>query len=357
MPVMQTKRRDVPMCGIHENLLRAKPVLHTDNFLTFVDYIQERYLIHLKKDVMDKPKPWTDDEILLNYKFTNVRREHDTQSKELIRRVSTNPALEGRLETKIVNTFMFRAWNNADTFEFFGLPKPIKTLYSPRAKETARAKLCHYRKHYPAAYKKRKWWSNAYNQGGTKYAWKFPDGEGFGRAPSEEEAARHPDFEPDIPLRVFHIPVWMDQCNTAKRIMNADTQQEVFDIIRELRGFKDFMAYQIFVDLTYIPEFPFSENEFTVAGPGCKRGIDKVFMSRDGLSYEACIFWLRNNWNKLMKEYNVTWNADTLFCDVPKYDRCVNVMMLENCFCEISKYIRFRDGGARPKLRYPGGGE
>lgn len=58
--------------------------------------------------------------------------------------------------------------------------------------------------------------------------------------------------------------------------MNAQSQKEVYDIIQELPSFAYFLSYQVFVDLTYIKDFPFSENEFTIAGPGCKRGLSYV---------------------------------------------------------------------------------
>lgn len=347
---MVTKDADIAMCGCsRSNVRHARPVINNDNFVLFAHFIKERYRIHKRKDT-GEPRPWTKDPILQQYKFTNVRREHDYQTRRLIELVSTNPELS--LEDKIVNTFMFRCWNNADTFEFFNLPQPARALYEVEAKERARKKLNYYCKSFPTAFAKRKWWSNAYNQGGTKYAWKFPDGDGFGRAPSEAEGAKHKDYEPDIVLRVFHIPVWLRRGRIVDKILAASTQQEVFDVIESIRGFSGFMAYQVFVDLTYIPEFPFSENEFTIAGPGCRKGIDRIFKDRDGLTYEECIFWIRDNFARLCHDYGIKWNPKKLFNDLPKYDRCLNVMSLENCFCEISKYLRTYYGEGRPRMKY-----
>ena len=103
-----------------------------------------------------------------------------------------------------------------------------------------------------------------------------------------------------------------------------------------MRGFADFLAYQVFVDLTYIEDFPFSENEFVIAGPGCKRGMDKLFIDRDDMTYEECLFWLRDRFDKLM-----SW-----------LDRKGH--WPENCFCEFSKYMKALDGTGRPKVRYDG---
>lgn len=346
---MKNRERDRLYCGANENV-RCAPTINEENFKLFVHFIKERYRIHKRKDVKKQSPPFTKDPILQKYKFTNVRREHDRQSKELIQRVSTNGKLS--MEDKIVNTFLFRAWNNADTFEFFDLPLSSRYLYRFKAKDDAKIKYLAYKSNHPAEFEKRRWWSSAYNQGGTKGAWKFPDGEGWRRAKKDSDASSFQDFEKDIPLRPFHIPPWLKQADIVNKILSAKDQQEVFNIIKTVRGFADFLAYQIFVDLTYIPEFPFSENEFVVAGPGCRKGIDLIFANRDGMDYSTCIFWIRDNFDELCNTCGTFWVPMSLFSDLPEHDRCLNVMSIENCFCEISKYIRTYNGEGRPKVNY-----
>src|SRR3990167_10684356 len=50
----------------------------------FCYFIQERESIRLKKE-SGEPRPWTDDEIFLMYKFTNVRRMDDRVSQWLLK--------------------------------------------------------------------------------------------------------------------------------------------------------------------------------------------------------------------------------------------------------------------------------
>lgn len=354
---MKTKQRDTRYCGVdRKRIASAKPTISTVSLVYFREFITERYKIHVKKDVLKLEKPWTENCILQKYKFTNVRREHDRQSRELIRRVSTNPKLS--LEEKIANTFLFRAWNNADTFDTFGGPWKLNVIYDPLTKESARAIYREAMQEDP----KRLWFSSAYNQGGTKSAWKFPAGDGYERAYKESEARKYPDWEPDIPLRVFHVGVWLGRDKVIQRILASKNQERCFEVIKSVRGFADFLAYQVFVDLTYIEEFPFSENEFVIAGPGCKRGMDTLFIDRDGMTYEECLFWLRDKFNKLMswleKKGNWPeddpWDPNELFMDLEPHDACMNVMSLENCFCEFSKYIKAFDGVGRPRVRYDG---
>ena len=247
---------------------------------------------------------------------------------------------------------MFRAWNNWDTMKTFGGPWKAHEVYSPKLKEEVRKIYNRFNTTDP----KRKWWSNAYNQGGTKHAWKFPQGDGYQRAYKESEAKKYADWEKDIPLRPFHIGPWLKSQNIVERLLNSKDQQEAFENIKSIRGFADFLAYQVFVDLTYIPEFPFSENEFVVAGPGCKKGLDYIFINKDGMSYEECLFWLRDYQNEVLSEASAElWDPIELFSDLPIEERSLNVMSLENCHCELSKYIRAKKCTGRPRNNYPGG--
>ena len=360
---MRTKKKDEFYCGVDmDKILEASPRLDWEAVHHFKDFVLDRYRIHKIKDVEGLPAPWTKNPVLQEFKFTNVRREHDRQTRYLIENISTNPDLT--LEDKIVNTFLFRSWNNWATLKSFGFPYPAKMLYNPELKEKVRPLYQGLQELYPD----RLWYNNAYNQGGTKHAWKFPAGDGYQRAYKESEAKKYKDWEPDIPLRPFHVGVWLGQQKIVERLLEAKNQQECFDTIKSVRGFADFLAYQVFVDLTYIKEFPFSENEFVIAGPGCKRGLDHIFIDRDCMTYEECIFWLRDNINEdsysLFRDDDLwefeeenklphrTYDPNKLFNDLPKYDRCMNVMSIENCMCELSKYIKAVKGTGRPRNKY-----
>lgn len=368
---MKTKKRDKLYCGVREDVISsAKPTLDWESVYHFKAFVMDRYRVHKRKDVKCLPAPWTTNPVLQEYKFTNVRREHDRQTRYLIDNITRNPELT--LEDKIVNSFLFRAWNNWATLKDFGFPYKAEQLYSPELKEKVRP--IYQSRNYREP--DRLWYNNAYNQGGTKHAWKFPAGDGYQRAYKESEAKKYSDWEPDIPLRPFHVGVWLGKQHIVEKLLNAKDQQEAFDIIKSVRGFADFLAYQVFVDLTYIKDFPFSENEFTIAGPGCKRGLDYIFIDRDGMTYEECLFWLRDhidcvgtgkycvglfnnddldNWCFQHCEAFHLYMPDKLFSDLPDYDRCMNVMSLENCMCELSKYIKAVKGIGRPRNKYKGG--
>jgi len=45
-------------------------------------------------------------------------------------------------------------------------------------------------------------------------------------------------------------------------------------------------------------------------------------------------------------------DLETLFDHLPKHDRCLNVMMLENSMCELQKQTKAKRGTGRPRNKY-----
>lgn len=146
----------------------------------------------------------------------------------------------------------------------------------------------------------------------------------------------------------------------ATELTQCEDQKQAFNLLQSIRGIGNFIAYQIFVDLTYIKDFPFSENEFTVAGPGCQYGLELLFKDRGKdvfnkiMTYEEVLFWIRDNIQDLFEYYGYyEYNPVKLFFDLPMYDRYINIMSLENIFCEFQKYIRAMSPNmSNPRNRY-----
>lgn len=343
---MQTKLSDQLYCAVSEERIRStEPTFHEENFKWFFYWIQERYSIHKKKDILCEHPPWTDNEILKNYRFTNVRREHDRETKGLLQYISMNSALT--LEEKVLNSILFRSWNKLSTFLQFGGPYPKSELnLGPE----------HFRPIIEKAIRdnpKTVWFTPAFNTAGLKQIWRFPEGIGYRDGFRKNVDAVSKDFnEENIPLRMFRMIKWVIDNDIVQKILNSKNQKECFDSINLIHGYGGFLSYQVFVDLTYIDDFLFSENEFTVAGPGCKRGIDRIVENRNGLSYEEVIFWIRDNQESLLTRFGIDINE--LMNDLPEYDRCLNVMSLENCFCEISKFLKgiYKEGRPKIKMNY-----
>jgi hypothetical protein len=156
------------------------------------------------------------------------------------------------------------------------------------------------------------------------------------------------DEIPNYVLGAFWLSNRAIELNIPKRCLEAQSQQEVFQILTELPGIARFLGYQIFVDMTYIEKFPFSENEFTIAGPGCKNGLNRLFLDMVNMTAEEAVFWLRD----YIPIGAPQLDFKKLMVDLPEEERFLSVMSLENCLCEFSKYHRAYYNQGRPKIKY-----
>lgn len=338
---MKTRTADKKYCGVDQKKIqKANPKLNEVNFRHLYNFITRRYTIHKRKDVQGLPAPWTKDPILQEFKFTNVRREHDRETKWLLANVITNPALS--YDEKIMNCILYRMFNKSQTLEIFGRyimfdhykGELADTLWEGK-EQYIRSALEDKLKQDP----KYTFFTNAFLTCGLKVA--------LGNNPVANDSF--------MPMRIikFARQLWED--GIVDRIKSCVDQGAVFHTIKRYNGLGEFLSYQIFVDLTYIKEFPFSENEFTISGPGCIKGLKEVFDDFDGMSYDEALFWLRDNIDFEFTARDWKWEPFKLFDDLPEEDRYMNVMSLENCHCEISKYIRATNGTGRPKNKYRGG--
>lgn len=333
---MKIKAADVNYCGVsEENIKTAQPILNEGVLEQMKTFILKRCELRIKKDVIKQLAPWTDWEPLLKYRFTNIFREDDKQTRWLINNIIHNPKLS--YQDKLANCVLFRMWNKYETVEILNGPWRLDQLRDPEFKENKRNLVnSHSCKNLNYV-----WFTNVFNTGGVKRSNRREDGGLYVGKDFQE------GDEICVPLRPFHLPIRTLDFKFFNKLENASNQLEVYNLLRTIKGFGTFLSYQIFVDWTYIPEFPFSENEFTVAGPGCCRGIDRLFQEKAGMSYEECLFWIRDNQDSIFRI-----DFETLFYDRDSGERKLNVMCIENIFCELSKLMRFITGEGQPKLKY-----
>lgn len=333
---MKNKLKDVPYCGVRKQKIANFPIenINLNSLDMFLYFIGERYKIHLRKDIHKKVAPWTKDRILKTYRFTNVRREHDRNTKWLIQNVSENTSLNKR--EKILNTILFRLFNKIETAELIGIPislSDIKSLDIDKYTTKFKANEKQLNGFFTGAYM---------NSGMLREFHKLTE-----------------DYY--SPISVMKVLQSMEQRHFPRRIWKSNNPQEITELLTTYNGISKFIAYQLFVDFTYIEDFPFSENEYTLAGIGAERGLKFLFNNSRGLTPEELIFWLRDNW-KAFNQYNTqnggkhTVNPQILFQDLPEHDRVMNVMSLENCLCEFSKYYKTYYNLGRPRKKYCKGG-
>ena len=87
-----------------------------ENKELFFDLMHERMAIWKRRFIDKQDRPWTDNEILRDYKFTNVYRELDRNSQWQIKNILLDDKLS--LKNLIWKLMVFRFFNNPETFTF-----------------------------------------------------------------------------------------------------------------------------------------------------------------------------------------------------------------------------------------------
>lgn len=301
-------------------------------------WVKERYLVHLKKDIQKLPAPWSDWDIMREFRFTNVLRRHDKESKFVIDSTYENPELS--IEEKILNAFVFRAYNKHETYSLVGFPHKRELITWDEVLEMER-KISAKRVENPTYC----FCTSAFNTGGIKTCW--------GNFVDKEAAFDKTNLVESRFAILFNDLI---KNNVDKKILECKTAEEVGKVIRKVRGFAgEFLSFQVYVDLTYIPGFPFTEDDWAVCGPGCKLGICYLFGDDDrsirgvGYTYDELLYWTRDNLNKMLLDNGV--DLETLMEDLPRNQRRISLSNVENLFCEFSKTCKqvYKEGKARRK--------
>jgi 5-hmdU DNA kinase, helical domain len=251
--------------------------------------------------VQNDPLPWTDDPILTNYKFCNTYRASDRASQYLIRHViyRGNP----QEEDIIFRVLLFRLFNKIETWQY--LESHLGDIYLKQFDTEIFGQLL--QQELDAGHKI---YSNAYILCANKVF-------GYDRKHLNQLAL----------LR--HI---MLEDHFLTKVLAAKNLQQIFQNLLVYPLLGNFMAYQLTVDLNYSEVINFSENDFTMAGPGAERGISKCFESTGDLSNTDIIRWMTDHqeeeFQRLGIEFQSLWgrplhliDCQGLFCEVDKYSR------------------------------------
>src|SRR3990167_2392900 len=111
--------------------------------------MRERESIRLKKEA-GEPWPWTDDEVLRTYKFTNVKRAHDRTTRELGKiyeyHVSRPP------EEKLLNCALYRYFGTYEFARVAGWVRNMESASQKRVIELARERLAAGERVFTGAY-------------------------------------------------------------------------------------------------------------------------------------------------------------------------------------------------------------
>lgn len=301
------------------------------------DWMLERQKIYQRR-IAGEPPPWTDDEVLNNYRFCNVYREQDTVTQWIDRNIRQPYANHKNLWIMLA---IARTINRTDTLaELIGTDAwPNRRVFTPeKLADALDERAARGASIYTGAYMiraesnpKREW-----------YYW-----------------SKHQYIG-----RIVIGRLWTDKylwTGTWKRSRHGELGlQDVWNSLRlpEYIGWGPFMAYELVTDLRhtrYLCNAP-DIYSWANAGPGALRGLNRL--NDRPLTQVIPANEANREMQELMKELNDY--------DEPEFNRVfgqptnANMMRrprfemrdIEHSLCETDKWLRVKNGEGRPRSKY-----
>jgi len=288
----------------------------------------ERQRVFLRR-AAGEPGPWTENPILREYKFCNSYRASDRVSQFLIRDVVYSGDF-GPDDT-LMRIVLFRLFSRIETWLALERELGSITRASLRGERLARV-------------------LERLGREGPIYTGAFIlcANKAFGH---DRKHLNHIELVRTM-FRRGALPT---------AVARARSLSDVYSALLGYPLIGSFMAYQLAIDIGYSPLIDFSEDDFTVAGPGAERGIQKIFPSARRRDMPQVIHWMAANQES---------EAERLGIELPTlFGRRLHAIDCQNLFCELDKYARvafpalksnrqriksaFRPTGPLPVLFYP----
>lgn len=277
----------------------------------FFRFMNEREAVRLRKEA-GEPWPWTADEILQTYKFTNVKREHDKTTRRMKVLYHITEALPP--EQQLMNCATARYFG---TWEFLDhlYCEGILTRWSPkRIQDLARERQREGKPVFTGAYV-------VTNQG-----------------------IKRPKIE--VVVECFLTPLYEQSKALTGLARSTGSWRQLIEAMSRVQGFggTGFMAKEVVLDTMFTSFWkdgqPTDFNEWCPAGPGARRGLNRVFereLNKTMTGAEACaemryLFDLRS----------------------PRWAHSSELVLHDIQFqlCEFDKYERVRLGEGKPRSKY-----
>ena len=280
----------------------------------FFYWIRERHNVWNRRQVGQK-KPWTDDEVLQQYFFTNPYRENDKTTvwfREKIR----EPFRE--CYEVLFATVAFRWFNRIETGE---------ALLATESEDGFSILVLWNRKRALATLRRLK----------NPFTGAF--------------------MIPAVPgtKKIEHVcdclkPFWKDRLDLASEIEEGQSLEKAHKLLTLYPYMGDFMAYEVVTDLrhTILLDQATDINTWANPGPGCRRGLKRLLGLPLKKSNAAGVPKVKNEL-KLMRR--LLAKSRNRLAGLPPLE----MREIEHSLCEWDKYERalWGDGG-RMKRRYPG---
>ncbi len=283
---------------------KREPVPREGVYDLYWEFAAKRHGVFLKR-YAGESGPWSDDPILQEYKFCNVFRILDRVSQYMVREVCYGHE-ERTPADAIFQITAFRTFSRIETWEELrrrlGHAPTLQNL-ADGSFERALTEMKH--------------------DGQTLYTGAFIlcATNAYGRG------LKH----------LNHVELFTDMFLThdaAAEILAAPSLEAVYWIYRSFPLYGNFMAYQTAIDVNYSDLINFSENDFTVPGPGAIRGINKLFADLGDYTPAEVVLWMVGRQDVEFKRLGLEFGG--------LWGRRIQAIDAQNLFCETDKYCRVR---------------
>lgn len=308
----------------------------------FFETMYERQKVWARRFLDELPRPWTDNPILRDYKFTNVYRELDRNSQWQIKNIFLDDNLS--LKDLVWKILFFRFFNNPETFIYSESVTGWKAGI-PRWEEYDEDK-----------------WDEVIK--GIRNDGKNP----FTNAYLINSQCC-PGKTRDYCYTRVVIPALHNHINAMINVIdNAKNAEEVIKFWESLPSVATFISHEFFQDFTYIERytrhtdfFRFNQNDYTNVGPGASIGLRLIFPNLNTLKRQKQgIYWLqkwaKDNLNRIAQEKGEPF--DYLYWDKDKkeYYVCdqfnITLHQIEMWLCEFQKYWKMTIGEGKQRSSF-----
>lgn len=277
-------------------------------------FVTERESIR-KKKLAGLSAPWTSDEILRTYRFTNIRRSDDRVSQWLIKNVLTQE------QCHRVGLESFLMW--AALCRQINWPPTIKILME--------AELW---THHPnwedvgsyidelTGLREQKVWTAA-------YLVRAKPGHGKGKGNY-------------VAVEVVGKPLQQNMLRLMEAL-SCNSKTMTWSALLGCFGWGSFSAGQVVADLGYTPLLNTARDSLTWSpqGPGSRRGFNRL-MGRPLKQKVTDAEWIENL---------LIWRREIIGALGPEYGD-LTLHDAQNVLCEVDKYLRVKSGEGRPRAKY-----
>lgn len=349
----------------------------------FFETMYERQLIWKRRFIDKKERPWTNNKIFQESKFTNVYRELDRNSQWQIKNILLDDKLS--LKNLIWKMMVFRFFNNPETFTFEPKGKSVQlSLFGAQTKSGL--KQAQSTSELISAKK----WRNGipdYDEYYEEEFSRFIAGvRSSGQNPYTTAYLINSQATPGMPrdycyTRVVIPTLHKNMNKLIATVMSAKKPEDIISYLKTLPAVADFIAHEFYQDFTYIPRYTgrrfmmFDQNDFTNVGPGASIGIRLIYPNLKTVrEQKRAIYDLRNiaddwlhkigvekgelfpyiGWDIEKGEYYTFTRDEVLAGEMPMYNQYdgITLHQIEMWLCEFQKYWKMIIGEGKQRSKF-----